>query len=125
MNRRISQLECHLLDTNHKRFKLSIPSTPRFHSHCDCSLLCKPASAKDVLLFFAANYAAHAGTVISRPGQSTLTTLVTPGTGVFTGILALTSLAWFAPTELTKAASAGALCIVVKTDNTYHSVDTD
>jgi hypothetical protein len=90
--------------------------------------LCKSASAKDILLFFVGNYAAHAGTVISRPGQSTLMTIVTlvaavilPGTGVFTGVMAMMSLAFFAPTELTKAARAGALCIVVKTCRAYPS----
>ncbi|PHH90574.1 hypothetical protein CDD83_3261 [Cordyceps sp. RAO-2017] len=91
---------------------------PNFTHNGDCNLICKPADWKDLLVFFLGNYGAHAATVIGRPGQSSLTrafslvlALFFPGAGVLTGITAIASLALFAPTELTKAARAGALCI--------------
>ncbi|KND86342.1 hypothetical protein TOPH_09018 [Tolypocladium ophioglossoides CBS 100239] len=96
---------------------------PGFTHNGDCNLLCKPTSWKDILIFFLGNYGAHAATVIGRPGQSRLTWMFTlvlalcfPGTGVVTGLTAIFSRALLAPTELTRAARAGALCIVVKAD---------
>jgi len=71
-------------------------------------------------VFFLGNYIAHAGTVISVPGQSWLMAVVTtllalfiPGTGILRGMEAIASKAVWAPTSLQTAARAGALCIVV------------
>lgn len=96
---------------------------PGFTHNGDCNLLCKSTEWKDIVTFFLGNYGAHVATVVGRPGQSSLSwmfslllALCFPGAGVLTGLQAITSMALFAPTELTKAARAGALCIVVKVD---------
>ncbi|KAJ6440276.1 hypothetical protein O9K51_06066 [Purpureocillium lavendulum] len=95
---------------------------PGYTHNGDCSLLCKPSTWKDIIVFFLGNYGAHVATIFTRPGQSTLAwgfslllALCFPGAGVLTGLQAITSRALFAPTELTRAVRAGALCIVVKT----------
>lgn len=95
---------------------------PGYTHHGDCNLLCGPASWIDVMEFYLGNYVAHAVTIISSPGQSLsmtilklLSALFFPGAGVSSGILALSSLARWAPTDLQRAARAGALCAVVKT----------
>lgn len=101
-------------------------AVPGYKHNGDCNLICKPTEWTDILTFFLGNYAAHAATIIGRPGQSDLTSVLSiliavclPGAGVLTGIHAIASLAVLAPTELTKAVRAGALCIVVKGDNGF------
>ncbi|UNI20850.1 hypothetical protein JDV02_006899 [Purpureocillium takamizusanense] len=95
---------------------------PGYTHNGDCSLLCRPSNWKDITIFFLGNYGAHVATVFATPGQSSLTTALSlllalcfPGAGVLTGLEAITSRALFAPTDLTRAARAGALCIVAKT----------
>lgn len=95
---------------------------PGYTHHGDCNLLCGPASWIDLVKFYVGNYVAHAVTTISSPGQSSAMTILKifgalffPGAGVSQGILALSSGAIFAPTDLQMAARAGALCAVVKT----------
>lgn len=87
----------------------------------DCELLCRPTRWIDVVAFFLGNYAAHAATVVSRPGQSTLTTilaiasaLLLPGLGVRNGVGTIWSRATLGKTSLRQAARAGALCAVVR-----------
>ncbi|KAH6971191.1 hypothetical protein BKA56DRAFT_495746 [Ilyonectria sp. MPI-CAGE-AT-0026] len=94
---------------------------PGFTHHGDCDLLCWPASWKDIIVFYLANYIAHTATVVNEPGQSTLVTILSaalalffPGVGIVKGVQAITSGAFLADTELQQAARAGALCIVVK-----------
>ncbi|KAK4168172.1 hypothetical protein QBC43DRAFT_296845 [Cladorrhinum sp. PSN259] len=94
---------------------------PGFTHHGDCNLLCKHASWADVAIFYLGNYVAHAATVNTEPGQSTLNSVFTiisvllfPGAGVVKGLQAIYSRAVFAPTELQKAARSGALCVVRK-----------
>ena len=94
---------------------------PGFTHRGNCNLLCRPAIWTDILVFFIGNYVAHAATVISRPGQSILasvlnvaTALLFPGGGIRSGVEAIWSLAKFAPTDLQAAARAGALCAVVE-----------
>ena len=95
-----------------------------YSHHGDCTLICKPTKWTDVVVFLLGNYAAHAATVVGRPGQTSLSWLLSivmaicfPGAGVFTAVQAIASRAVFAPSELTMAARAGALCIVVKADS--------
>jgi hypothetical protein len=92
-----------------------------FTHNGDCRLLCRQASWADVATFFVGNYLAHAATVIGRPGESMLSTIISilmaivfPGSGLVKGMRAILTFAVFAPTELRKAAKAGALCAVVK-----------
>lgn len=105
---------------------------PGFTHHGDCSLLCKPAEWKDIMIFFLGNYVSHAATVIGRPGQSSLLwafslllALCCPGAGIVVGVHAISSLACFAPTELTKAVRAGAMCMIFKPDEIAFTEDDD
>ena len=94
---------------------------PGFINRGNCRLLCRPALWTDIFIFFFGNYAAHAATILARPGQSLLTTisstvtaLLLPGSGIWTGMEAVLSGAKFAETDLRMAARAGALCTVVR-----------
>jgi hypothetical protein len=96
-------------------------NVPGFVHHGNCDLLCGPVSWIDLTIFFLGNYAAHAATVLSQPGEAPLrtavvmvTALLFPGAGVLRGAQALVRLAILAPTELQRAARAGALRMVVK-----------
>ncbi|KAL8402253.1 hypothetical protein RB596_008857 [Gaeumannomyces avenae] len=87
----------------------------------DCKVLCRSARWLDVFLFFVGNYVAHAATVPSRPGQSTfstvvaiLTALLLPGGGISHAISTIATFAVLKPTPLRAAASAGAICAVIK-----------
>lgn len=94
---------------------------PGFTHNGDCELFCKPATWKDIIVFYLANYVAHVATVVTEPGESPLTSIISlalvlffPGAGIVKGALAISSGAVFASTELRQAARAGALCVVVK-----------
>jgi len=96
---------------------------PGTTNHGNPNLVCFPAQWTNVVIFFLGNYATHAATVITVPGSSILSTflrvsfaLCFPGSGASIGIQAILSWAVFAPTDLQKAARAGALCHVVRTD---------
>ncbi|KAK2756855.1 nacht domain protein [Colletotrichum kahawae] len=100
------------------------PNVPGFFYQDSCKLLCRETKWTDVVVFYLGNYIAHAATITTRPGQSTLITVVTmigavllPGTGIWNGMKAILSLARFAPTDLQIAARAGALYAVVKDNN--------
>ncbi len=92
---------------------------PSYSSHNTSNLLCRPTKWSDVVVFFLGNYVAHAATVKTSPGESPLgviiivcSALLFPPSGVVRGFNASSSLAVFAPTELRRAARAGALCTV-------------
>ncbi|RYP81204.1 hypothetical protein DL769_002096 [Monosporascus sp. CRB-8-3] len=100
---------------------------PGYSHHGNCNLLCAPASWSDVLIFFLANYAAHAATVVTLPGESPFDTirgmiiaLVFPSSGVIKAIRVIATGAQTAPTTLRAAARAGALCIVIKESEIKH-----
>jgi hypothetical protein len=87
------------------------------------NLLCLAAKPSDVFIFFAANYLAHAATVKSFPGESTaeniaslLFALLYPASGIVRGLDAIFRHAVFTKHELQRAAQAGALCMVVKSN---------
>ncbi|KAK1968280.1 hypothetical protein LY78DRAFT_544370, partial [Colletotrichum sublineola] len=104
------------------------PNVPGFFYRDDCRLLCQRAKWTDVVVFFFSNYVAHAGTITTRPGQSDFVTMVTmivavlfPGSGLWNGLMAIFSFAAFAPTDLQKAARAGALYAVIRKDQTHEN----
>lgn len=92
-----------------------------FAHHGNCNLLCRPALWTYILVFFFGHHIAHGATILSRPGQSKLasllaivTALVLPGGGIWRDVEALWSRARLGSTDLQVAARAGALCTVVK-----------
>lgn len=92
-------------------------------SHGDPHVLCTPASALDILVFFLTNYVAHAVTVKSYPGESTvgrnlsfLTALIFPTSGLVRGLNAVARHSIFAKGSLQRAARSGALCMVVRNE---------
>lgn len=97
---------------------LSVPDG--FTDHGNNDLYCTQSQWYDVLVFFALNYASHAATVKSRPGQTYIHTardvvlsLVYPYAGLMRALESLARSSW-TTNDLTKAARAGALCIVVR-----------
>lgn len=87
---------------------------------CENRLCCRSSKWTDYLTFYVFNYLAHVGTTRTRPGQSTLgsllimmAALLVPMSGALRGVRAITSKAMFAITDLQTAARAGALCMVI------------
>jgi hypothetical protein len=85
-------------------------------------LLCTPTRWTDILIFYLANYAAHAITTRSLPSErnssaamTVMTALFFPAAGAFRGILGIVSLEIFRSSDLEKAVRAGALCMVTRT----------
>jgi hypothetical protein len=92
---------------------------PDASNHGDRDLLCTPPKWTDIAIFFLGNYVAHAATIVTSPGESTLSVaiatiyaLLFPVTGVVRGVKAIMSLAILGNTDLEKAARAGALYVV-------------
>ncbi|PQE27883.1 pogo transposable element protein [Rutstroemia sp. NJR-2017a BBW] len=101
---------------------VTIPLPVGTSNHGTPGLLCNPATWFDVLTFYLVNYAAHAVTTRSLPGErrysltrTIMMALFFPAAGAFRGILGIASLAVLQKTDLEKAASAGALCMVIRT----------
>jgi hypothetical protein len=100
---------------------ITIPLPNGSSDHENPGLLCTPTKWSDIIIFYPANYAAHAATTRSLPGEKTrgiimvvLIALFFPAAGAFRGILGITSLAIWAKTDLEMAAKAGALFMVVR-----------
>jgi hypothetical protein len=92
---------------------------PDASNHGDRDLLCTPPKWTDIAIFFLGNYVAHAATIVTSPGESTLSVaiatiyaLLFPVTGVVRGVKAIMSRAILGNTDLEKAARAGALYVV-------------
>ncbi len=90
-------------------------------NHGNPHLICTPPQLCDYVLFYFANYFAHAATIISYPGQSRNQTVVAvvlalllPTSGVARAIGAIRGhVGTIRGDELKRAHSAGALCMVV------------
>jgi hypothetical protein len=111
-------------------------------NHGNPQLICTPATALNIVVFFVGNYFTHAGTVTTRPGASsaeqflvTFAALLFPGSGLVRGCAIC--LRFLSPKslwervraafnngakadideqqELKTAARAGALCILIRT----------
>ena len=93
-------------------------------NHGNLHLLCLPTKAQDILVFFAANYFAHAATVKVYPGEATLEVVITvinavlfPTSGIVRGLHSMMRHAVFVRDSLQRAARAGALCMVVRAED--------
>jgi hypothetical protein len=95
--------------------------------HGNERILCLPItshywpSISAVIVFFAANFLAHAATVKSSPGDAThvqacnaFLALLFPMSGLLRALNAILRYSRVAKTELDKACNAGALCMVVR-----------
>lgn len=84
------------------------------------NILCTPPHWHDYILFYLANYFAHAATIITRPGQGLPTTVIAiiaallPVSGIARAIEAIRRHSITETDLLKHAARAGALCMVVK-----------
>jgi hypothetical protein len=82
------------------------------------TVLCTPGSPRDILIFYVANYFAHALTVKSYPGESGhvkyLLALFYPVFGLLRGLNAIARHGRFRKGVLAQAAQSGALCMVVR-----------
>ena len=84
--------------------------------------ICTPVKWYDIILFFGANFFAHAATIRTLPGEkpedvalTVVLALFFPFSGISRGIEAIVRHASWPPCDdLTKAARAGALCTVVR-----------
>ena len=104
-----------------EKVTITVPIGTRLQGS-DPQILCTPSKWTDVAIFLLANYVAHAATLKSLPGESTLSvlrntvcSLLFPISGVRRGVNAIYQPAIFAKTPLEAAAKAGALCMVVRT----------
>ncbi|KAF7367615.1 hypothetical protein MSAN_00825000 [Mycena sanguinolenta] len=105
-------------------FNITIPVPEGTSDHGDPSILCTPTNWTNILSFFFGNYIAHAATTLASPGEelfeyalTIVTALLFPSAGVERGLDAIFRRAKFAKDDLTRAARAGALCIVIRTDD--------
>lgn len=92
--------------------------------------ICTRASWFTVAIFILANYVAHATTTQTFPGEklseqavTTITSLLYPGAGVMRGLnciargILVLRCRFRKDTELQQAAAAGALCMVIRTED--------
>ena len=100
---------------------ITVSKGTRLQGH-DPQILCTPSKWTDVVVFLLANYVAHAVTLKSLPGESTVSvlrnvvcSLLFPISGVRRGVTAIYQRAILAKTPLEAAAKAGALCMVTRT----------
>ena len=92
-----------------------------FSNHGNNDLFCLPTTWYQIAVFFIINYGSHAVTIRSRPGQTyyhagrdIIYALLCPFFGVRRAIDSFGRSSWPSENHLTKAARAGALCIVVR-----------
>jgi len=98
-------------------------------NHGNPNLLCTPPKWYDFLIFYFANYLAHAATIVTLPGQGALETsaaviaaLFIPTSGVMRATKVIIRRAGLVKNDpLRRAARAGALCMVVKALKTKES----
>jgi hypothetical protein len=102
-----------------KNITITTPDGAIYYQHP--SELCFPASWTDFVTFFGANYFAHAATVRSTPAEKTRMVFFTsvfclffPAFGLSIAMSMVVSCATFAPSDIEKAARAGALVMVVR-----------
>lgn len=101
---------------------ISVQVPDGFSTHGKNNLFCVPTKWFQILVFFGVNYVSHAATVKPRPGQSQLHTardvilaLLFPYSGLLRALETIKRYSLKSQDELTKAARASALCVVVRT----------
>jgi hypothetical protein len=102
-----------------KNITLSLPEGTSDHGIP--GLLCPPTRGKDVVSFYLFNYIVHAVTVLRRPGErfidfavAVIGSLFFPTIGLHRGVEALLSSSMLSRCDLTRAAQAGALCMLIR-----------
>ncbi|KDR76182.1 hypothetical protein GALMADRAFT_247403 [Galerina marginata CBS 339.88] len=127
-------LSCPFFVSAHPLYTSALATTPTANTslpegatdHGDPKLICTSASWFTVASFILANYVAHAATTHTFPGErlqhqltAILTSMLYPGAGVVRGLTGIARgiLALCGRTELQEAAAAGALCMVVRTED--------
>jgi hypothetical protein len=103
-------------------YNITIPVPSGTTNHGDPNLLCRPSNWSSIAYFFLANYITHAATVLLFPGElpfhyavGVLLALLFPTSGCFRrGLNAIVRFANLEGDDLTKAARAGALCMVIR-----------
>jgi hypothetical protein len=112
-----------------KNITLTVPDGAT--NHGNLNLLCTPTTASDIIIFYLGNYVAHAATVVTLPGEKQRGVLVTiilsllfPLSGIMRGLDAIVYHAKHGKNDLQKAARAGALCMVIRS-NKWKPVDGD
>lgn len=92
-------------------------------NHGDASLICAEARWYHVITFLFGNYITQSATIATRPGENVATTLkglllalFFPTTGIVRGIRAILQFALRRKTSLGAATGAGAMCVVVRSE---------
>jgi hypothetical protein len=111
--------------TGNSNVNITISVPEGTSNHGDLNLLCTPMTWLEVLIFFAANFFAHAATVRSLPGElakdvafNIFLAILFPFSGIARGLDAIAQrAAWYSnKNDLQTAARAGALCVVVRNE---------
>jgi hypothetical protein len=106
---------------------ITITVPPHTSDHGNLRLLCLPPKWYDYIYFYFTNYFAHAATIATFPGQgfdemcsAIFLAVLFPGTGVNRASQNIVRFARrFRNNPLKQAAYAGALCMVVKDDDSW------
>jgi hypothetical protein len=114
------------LPTADPNINITISAPAGTSDHGDPNILCTPIKWLDILIFFLANYTAHAATVKTLPGEKPIDicfaiflAITFPFSGVARGLdaIARRTLLYRRHSDLKTAARAGALCIVIRDEN--------
>jgi hypothetical protein len=114
------------LPTPDLNINITISAPAGTSDHGDPNLLCTPTKWLDILIFFLANYTAHAATVKTLPGEKPVDiffaiflAITFPFSGVARGLEAIArrTLLYQHHSDLKTAVRAGALCIVIRDEN--------
>jgi hypothetical protein len=114
------------LPTADPKINITISAPAGSSNHGDPNLLCTPIKWLEILVFFLANYIAHAATVKALPGEKAVDIIFAiflaitfPFSGVARGLEAVArrTLLHRPANDLQTAVRAGALCIVIRDEN--------
>ena len=105
--------------SSHPSYNVTVTVPEGFSNHGKDGLFCVPTKWYNIVIFFAVNYASHAATVKSRPGQTyshsvrdVILALAFPYSGLLRAIDTISQFSWPNEHALVKAARADALCMI-------------